>query len=202
MFYIEVAQMKKDDEPLIMTISKEDMLKVPSELHQSEFNHDHGIDKENEDNDDNGASKTDTIGENEDYTKSLLRNATDNIASKLGTYNDVYAHAQAHVRYGKAEEIDIATMNSFDTEKVTILDAVRNLSRKDRRHPRITLLDFGGQSMYYAFHQIFLSPKTFYILVLDMSKSLDEKVNETEDTCGGQFEFWTYKGMLNNNTMF
>lgn len=29
-----------------------------------------------------------------------------------------------------------------------------------------------------------------------MSKSLDEKVHVTEDTCGGQFESWTYKGML------
>lgn len=31
-----------------------------------------------------------------------------------------------------------------------------------------------------------------------MSKSPDEKVNVAEDTCGGQFESWTYKGMLNN----
>lgn len=92
-------------------------------------------------------------------------------------------------------------MNSSVTEKEvmsTILDAVRNLSRENRRNPRITFLDFGGQSMYYAFHQIYLSPKTFYILVLDMSKNPDEKVNVAEYTCGGQFESWTYKGMLNN----
>lgn len=52
--------------------------------------------------------------------------------------------------------------------------------------------------MYYAFHQIYLSPKTFYILVLDMSKSPVEKVNIAEDTFGRQFESWTYKGVINN----
>lgn len=36
----------------------------------------------------------------------------------------------------------------------------------------------------------------FYVLVLDMLKSLDEKVNVIEDICGGQFEFWIYKGMF------
>lgn len=105
----------------------------------------------------------------------------------------------AHVEDCNAEEIEMSTMNTSVTEKEvmsTILEAVRNLSREDRRHPRITFLDFGGQSMYYAFHQIYLSPKTFYVLVLDMSKSPDEKVNATEDTCGGQFESWTYKGMF------
>lgn len=51
MFYIEVAIKKKNDEPQTITISKEDMLKVPSEFKQSELNNDHGNDKENEDND-------------------------------------------------------------------------------------------------------------------------------------------------------
>lgn len=56
MYYIEVAIKEKNDEPLTITISKEDMLKGPSELQQSKSNNDHGNDN---DNDDSGARKTD-----------------------------------------------------------------------------------------------------------------------------------------------
>lgn len=174
------------------------MLKVPLGQ-KSELNNDHGNYKENKDNDDSGATKTETSEENKGVTEPLLHK--DNKSSTPGTKNVVQTQTQVHAAYDNAEEIEIHTMNTSVTEKeamLTILDAVMNLSRENRRHPRITFLDFGGQSMYYAFHQIYLSPKTFYILVLDMSKSLDEKVHVTEDTCGGQFESWTYKGMLLN----
>lgn len=77
-----------------------------------------------------------------------------------------------------------------------ILDAVKKIPNENQKHPRITFVDFGGQSVYYAFHQIFLSPKTFYILVVDMTKRPDEKVHETEDKCGSRFLTWTYKGNL------
>lgn len=174
------------------------MLKV-SLGQKSELNNDHGNYEENKDNDDSGATKTETSKENKGVTEPLLHK--DNKSSTPGTKNVLQTQTQVHAAYDNAEEIDFHTMNTSVTEKeamLTILDAVRNLSRENRRHPRITFLDFGGQSMYYAFHQIYLSPKTFYILVLDMSKSLDEKVHVTEDTCGGQFESWTYKGMLLN----
>lgn len=140
-----------------------------------------------------------TSNENKGVTEPLLSNIIDNVTLTPGTNNDVHTQTHAHVEDCNAEEIEMSTMNTSVTEKEvmsTILEAVRNLSREDRRHPRITFLDFGGQSMYYAFHQIYLSPKTFYVLVLDMSKSPDEKVNATEDTCGGEFESWTYKGMF------
>lgn len=78
------------------------------------------------------------------------------------------------------------------------------LSDEKRLRPRVTFLDFAGQRMYYAFHQIYLSPKTFYILVVDMTKNFDDKVDELirkefrlpgkdEHGCS-RFESWTYKG--------
>lgn len=77
------------------------------------------------------------------------------------------------------------------------------LSDKKRLPPRVTFLDFAGQRMYYAFHQIYLSPKTFYILVVDMTKKLDGNVDEVisnefrshekdENGCS-RFESWKYK---------
>lgn len=74
-----------------------------------------------------------------------------------------------------------------------IMEALGQLNKNPR--PRITFIDFAGQSIYYAFHQIYLSPKTCYILVLDMTKSLDEKV-DSDETVGSRFVSWTYKGNI------
>lgn len=98
-----------------------------------------------------------------------------------------------------ADIMDISleeTRSTNDDPMSKIMDAVKKIPKENQKHPRITFLDFGGQSMYYAFHQIFLSPKTFYILVVDMTKRPDEKVHETEDKCGSRFLTWTYKGNL------
>lgn len=103
--------------------------------------------------------------------------------------------------------------NEIETNKdenySEILNAITeelNNELSSRKHlpTQVTFLDFAGQSMYYAFHQIFLSPKTFYILVVDMTKRLDDKVEEHLDMEGkspgkheklcSRFQSWEYKG--------
>lgn len=77
-----------------------------------------------------------------------------------------------------------------------IKDAVNELLNEHDLRPRITFLDFAGQSMYYAFHQIFLRPKSCSILVVDMTKRLDDKVdvkNKDEKDCS-LFASWRYRG--------
>lgn len=81
-----------------------------------------------------------------------------------------------------------------------IMDAVKQLSKEKGLRPRITFLDFAGQSLYYAFHQIYLSPKTCYILVLDMTKRLEERVPDTDEQCASQFVSWTYEGITFSET--
>lgn len=76
-----------------------------------------------------------------------------------------------------------------------IMDAVKDLSNEKHLCPRITFLDFAGQSMYYAFHQVYLSAKTCYILVVDMTKRPNEQVLETDEQCCSLFRSWTYKGI-------
>lgn len=76
-----------------------------------------------------------------------------------------------------------------------IMDAIEQIDKNPG--PRITFIDFAGQSQYYAFHQIYLSPKAVYILIVDMTKSLDEKVTDTDGKFGSRFESWTYKGTWN-----
>ena len=75
----------------------------------------------------------------------------------------------------------------------TIMKAVRYLSEHPR-NSRITFLDFAGESIYYVSHQIYLSPKTVYILVVDMSKEPDDKESKTPENKLTRFESWTYKG--------
>lgn len=65
----------------------------------------------------------------------------------------------------------------------------------------LSLLDFAGQSAYYACHHIFFSPRAFYILVVDMSKNLNSKADEACDKEGLIYSDWTYAGTcLKNET--
>ncbi|XP_062600547.1 uncharacterized protein LOC134262171 [Saccostrea cucullata] len=57
----------------------------------------------------------------------------------------------------------------------------------------LTFYDFGGQCAYYACHQIYLTRRAFYIVVVDASKRLDQKVDkEVCDQDGSVFCGWTY----------
>ncbi|XP_062578737.1 uncharacterized protein LOC134240685 [Saccostrea cucullata] len=67
----------------------------------------------------------------------------------------------------------------------------------DDPEKKITMVDFAGQCSYYASHQIFLSPRAFFILVLNMEKKFDEKVGK--EVCsqeGSVYEGWTHKDYL------
>lgn len=64
----------------------------------------------------------------------------------------------------------------------------RRLSEKT-----ISMLDFAGQCGYYASHHIYFNRRSFFILVTDLTKSLDSVVEDTGNE-GTIFEQWTYKG--------
>ncbi|XP_062571998.1 probable serine/threonine-protein kinase roco5 [Saccostrea cucullata] len=72
----------------------------------------------------------------------------------------------------------------------------KNLS-DDHSDKKITMTDFAGQCSYYASHQIFLSPRAFFILVLNMEKKFDDKVGE-EVCCqnGSIYMEWTNRDYL------
>lgn len=95
-----------------------------------------------------------------------------------------------------------STQNDSKVESNSIkefTDYVNDLLKKNAKKQRITFLDFAGHSMYYAFHQIYLSPKTFYILVVDMEKDPNTPC-ETNEIYGSRFASWTYKGNVNWST--
>lgn len=59
----------------------------------------------------------------------------------------------------------------------------------------LSILDFAGQSAYYACHHIFFSPRAFYILVVDMSKDLKSHADRACDKEGLIYSDWSYAGM-------
>ncbi|XP_062584754.1 uncharacterized protein LOC134246406 [Saccostrea cucullata] len=71
-------------------------------------------------------------------------------------------------------------------------NSVENTSEKlDAK--TLTLFDFGGQCAYYACHQIYLTRRAFYVVVVDASKRLDQKVDKKVcDQDGSMFSGWTY----------
>ena len=59
----------------------------------------------------------------------------------------------------------------------------------------LSMFDFGGQCAYYACHQIYLTRRAFYMVVVDASKRLGQVVDkEVCDQAGSVFSGWTYGG--------
>ncbi|XP_062596169.1 probable serine/threonine-protein kinase pats1 [Saccostrea cucullata] len=61
----------------------------------------------------------------------------------------------------------------------------------------ISMTDFAGQVAYYSCHQVYLSRRAFYLIVIDMSKDLKEKVCkhnvDRHNPKGSLFRAWRYK---------
>ncbi|XP_062599454.1 probable serine/threonine-protein kinase pats1 [Saccostrea cucullata] len=117
------------------------------------------------------------------------------------------------------DDTNIKTTSSHELQGATSPENVADVmnERKDFRHvqeifgnlqigaenisedpdKKITMTDFAGQCSYYASHQIFLSPRAFFILVLNMEKNFDDKVGE--DVCcqeGSVYGGWTHRDYL------
>lgn len=79
---------------------------------------------------------------------------------------------------------DISRYNfSQDTLKVikeTFRGSARHESGSSEKTGFISMWDFAGQFIFYATHQVFLTPRAVYILVVDLSKSLDDFIVDEE----------------------
>ena len=69
-------------------------------------------------------------------------------------------------------------------------------SVNDNDFKMLSVLDFAGQSAYYACHHIFYSPRAFFVLVVDMTKELDSRAideckTDDQDLIYGN---WKYAG--------
>lgn len=114
--------------------------------------------------------------------------------SKINTFSSAYISDKNHGYIESNERISNEKDECYAISK--IMDDVKKHSCDTLLRPQISFLDFAGRSLYYAFHQIFLSPKTCYILVVDMTKSLNELVLDSgeDDLYCSRFKSWKYQG--------
>ncbi|XP_062571009.1 probable serine/threonine-protein kinase pats1 [Saccostrea cucullata] len=64
----------------------------------------------------------------------------------------------------------------------------------DKNEKTLSVTDFAGQSAYYACHQVYLSRRALYILVIDLSKEPTELVSpEKTFSREALFDNWTYR---------
>ncbi|XP_062610597.1 uncharacterized protein LOC134272366, partial [Saccostrea cucullata] len=80
----------------------------------------------------------------------------------------------------------------FELDEDSSLRALSDSTDKNDKQI-LSVVDFGGQCAYYASHQVYLSRRAFYLLVIDMSKFFTEKVDENKcEQQGTMFADWTY----------
>ncbi|XP_062576661.1 uncharacterized protein LOC134238559 [Saccostrea cucullata] len=93
-------------------------------------------------------------------------------------------------------EVMASVLSSEAKKKVKDEIFQKILSEKENL-PTVSMLDFAGQLAYYACHQIYVTPKAFFILVLDMTKKFEDVVEKEKDNQEGSvFSVWTYKDYL------
>ncbi|XP_052765170.1 uncharacterized protein LOC128206624 [Mya arenaria] len=69
----------------------------------------------------------------------------------------------------------------------------------DSEKKYVYIWDFAGQNIYYTTHHFFLNKRSIYLLLMDMTKDLDSRVEESDNfsglmhkgfTCLDAFKFW------------
>ncbi|XP_062616027.1 probable serine/threonine-protein kinase pats1 [Saccostrea cucullata] len=98
------------------------------------------------------------------------------------------------------EENTVEVMASLISSEATAMvkeEIFRKILSEKEKLPTVSMLDFAGQLAYYACHQIYVTPKAFFILVLDMTKKFEDVVSKEKDNQEGSiFSVWTYKDYL------
>ncbi|XP_062620582.1 uncharacterized protein LOC134282151 [Saccostrea cucullata] len=88
-----------------------------------------------------------------------------------------------------------ASVLSSEAQKMVKDEIFQKILSEKENLPTVSMLDFAGQLAYYACHQIYVTPKAFFILVLDMTKKFEDVVDKEKDNQEGSiFSVWTYKG--------
>ncbi|XP_052821393.1 uncharacterized protein LOC128246897 [Mya arenaria] len=72
--------------------------------------------------------------------------------------------------------------------------------------PLVSVWDFAGQNLYYSTHHFFFNKRSIYLLVMNMTKELDDVVEESKSVAGLVHEHFTsldiFKFWLNSINMY
>ncbi|XP_056015201.1 uncharacterized protein LOC130046575 isoform X2 [Ostrea edulis] len=126
-----------------------------------------------------GAGKTTIL-------KRLQRNQTEDLNTNTKTTIGLEVHNDI---------FEIVSDNLEDFKQNSKSGKDDNTASLHENKQLISMTDFAGQVAYYACHQIYLSRRAFYLLVIDMSKNLKDIAYDPErhNPIGSLFEKWTYE---------
>ena len=105
-----------------------------------------------------------------------------------------FSHEIIHEDSQSIQAANNFTVTDDAKQPVGINDCNPSVNEKDLK--MLSLLDFAGQSAYYACHHIFFSPRAFFILVIDMTKKLTDVATEACREENLIYSNWTYAGKL------
>ncbi|KAH3863904.1 uncharacterized protein LOC127866665 [Dreissena polymorpha] len=71
------------------------------------------------------------------------------------------------------------------TDKETLDN--KDVSAKTKTDTTVSVWDFAGQTLYYSTHQFFLNKRSIYLLLMDLTKQLDEYVIESTTEKSGSW---------------
>ncbi|XP_072045430.1 uncharacterized protein [Amphiura filiformis] len=74
--------------------------------------------------------------------------------------------------------------------------------RNDEHALEFQFWDFGGQDVYYNAHQVFLNQRALFVLVFDISKNLNDKVEVGQFTFNQNLKQWMTKSMSPTQSRF
>jgi GTPase SAR1 family protein len=73
-------------------------------------------------------------------------------------------------------------LSSFFKLSQDLIDEVKQRSAEedDSNMADVSIWDFAGQYVFYATHQVFLSRRAVYLLVIDISKHMEDTVKDDD----------------------
>ena len=115
-----------------------------------------------------------------DAKNEILTEPRENIVDKTEEQSErIFQTEKETIKKKRMEEVPPITASCFDK-------IVKESNKEDGEKVFFTLWDFGGQSVYYATHPIFLTRNAIYLLVYDLNK--DPHVTADFIEKEGQFE--------------
>ncbi|XP_062582647.1 uncharacterized protein LOC134244382 [Saccostrea cucullata] len=191
-----ILEVAGDDSPLkaFIRINAEELKPEPSSADDTSNSN------ENEDNLDAKSSDKDTeVTDSREEKKE--RNVEVSSSPTKGKEEKKEGNMEKSMSPSEGEEentVEIMTnVLSSEAQAMVEYEILEKILSEKEKFPTVSMLDFAGQLAYYACHQIYVTPKAFFILVLDMTKRFDNIVSKEKDNQEGSiFSVWTYKDYL------
>ena len=125
-----------------------------------------------------------TSGENQEPTKRAvepLQSESNLLASgnSLETNQNSVSGHDFKPSCAPIDELDLEEASKVPEEIATLVERLLHEVKmeEDDEDVYAVLWDFGGQSVYYVTHPLFLTPKAIYLLVCDLSRNPHDKAN-------------------------